>query len=99
MGSPSAISRFHPEPGGYLAFLGRISREKRVDRAIAIAMAGGWPLRIAAKVDRRRPRRYFKRDDSSLMDHPLIEFIGEITDPQKRRSSGTPGIALPDRLA
>ena len=73
---------FQPEAGSYFAFLGRISREKRVDRAIAIAKACGWPLRIAAKVD-PTDVRYFKNEIAPLMEHPLIEFIGEIADSQK----------------
>ena len=59
--------RFHPEPGGYLAFLGRISPEKRVDRAIEIAKRVSMPLKIAAKVD-RADRRYFKRDIEPLLN-------------------------------
>ena len=74
--------RFHPEPGSYLAFLGRIAREKRVDRAIAIAKACGWPLKIAAKVD-PSDVLYFKNEIAPLMEHPLIEFIGEIPDSRK----------------
>ena len=50
-GLPRDLYRFHAEPGDYLAFVGRISVEKRVDRAIAIAAGSGVPLRIAAKVD------------------------------------------------
>jgi glycosyltransferase involved in cell wall biosynthesis len=77
-----------PAPdGGYLAFLGRISPEKRPDRAIAIAKAAGVPLRIAAKVD-EADRVYFERDIRPLLDHPLIEFIGEIGDAQKGRFLG-----------
>ena len=81
-GFPERDLRFHPEPGSYFAFLGRISREKRVDRAIAIAKACGWPLRIAAKVD-PTDVLYFKNEIAPLMEHPLIEFIGEIPDQQK----------------
>jgi glycosyltransferase involved in cell wall biosynthesis len=81
-GFPERDFRFHPEPGSYLAFLGRISREKRVDRAIAIAKACGWPLRIAAKVD-PTDVQYFKNEIAPLMEHPLIEFIGEISDSEK----------------
>jgi glycosyltransferase involved in cell wall biosynthesis len=81
-GLPSDLLRFHPEPGRYLAFLGRISPEKRVDRAIAIAKACGWPLRIAAKVD-PADREYFELHIRSLLDHPLVEYIGEITESQK----------------
>jgi glycosyltransferase involved in cell wall biosynthesis len=74
--------QFHPEPGSYLAFLGRIAREKRVDRAIAIAKACGWPLKIAAKID-PTDVLYFKNEIAPLMEHPLIEFIGEIPDSRK----------------
>ena len=81
-GFPERDFRFHEEPGSYFAFLGRISREKRVDRAIAIAKACGWPLRIAAKVD-PTDVLYFKNEIAPLIEHPLIEFVGEITDSQK----------------
>jgi glycosyltransferase involved in cell wall biosynthesis len=81
-GLPPGLLSFHPAPGGYLAFLGRISPEKRVDRAIAIAIGCGVPLRIAAKVD-PADREYFERDIRPLLDHPLVEFIGEIDERQK----------------
>lgn len=81
-GFPERDFRFQQEPGSYFAFLGRISREKRVDRAIAIAKACGWPLRIAAKID-PTDELYFKSEIAPLMEHPLIEFVGEITDLQK----------------
>ena len=55
-GLPPGLFSMYPTSGTYLAFLGRISPEKRVDRAIAIAMASGLPLKIAAKVDPVRPR-------------------------------------------
>ena len=75
------------EPGGYLAFLGRISPEKRVDRAIAIADALGQPLKIAAKVD-RADAEYFRREIEPLMDNPLVEFIGEIGEADKNAFLG-----------
>ena len=50
-GLPADLYRFRPEPGNYLAFMGRISPEKRVDRAIEIAKRIQIPLKIAAKVD------------------------------------------------
>ncbi|SFN48137.1 glycosyltransferase family 4 protein [Variovorax sp. OV329] len=75
--------RFNPQSqGGYLAFLGRISPEKRPDRAIEIAKAAGLPLRIAAKVD-AADHAYFETCIRPLLDHPLIEFIGEIGDREK----------------
>jgi glycosyltransferase involved in cell wall biosynthesis len=81
-GLPEDLFRFHPEPGGYLAFLGRASPEKRVDRAIEIAKRVGMPLRIAAKVD-RADRRYFKREIEPLLNDPHIEWLGEISDEDK----------------
>jgi glycosyltransferase involved in cell wall biosynthesis len=73
----SGPDRFHPKPDDYLAFVGRISPEKRVDRAIAIAQASGVRLRIAAKVD-CADQQYFEREIAPLLDHPLVDFIGEI---------------------
>jgi glycosyltransferase involved in cell wall biosynthesis len=81
-GLPHDLFRFHPEPGNYLAFLGRASPEKRVDRAIEIAKRVGMQLKIAAKVD-RADRHYFKRDIEPLLKDPHIEWIGEISDKNK----------------
>jgi len=73
---------FHHGTGYYLAFLGRISPEKRPDRAISIACAAGLPLKIAAKVD-AADREYFEQVISPLLGRPGIEFVGEIGDDQK----------------
>lgn len=73
--------------GGYLAFLGRICPEKRVDRAIAIARQVGLPLKIAAKVD-RVDEAYFRTEIVPLLDQPGIEFIGEIDERQKNAFLG-----------
>jgi len=81
-GLPFDLLRFQPEAGDYLAFVGRISPEKRVDRAIAIATAAGCPLRIAAKVD-AADREYFDHDIRPLLDNPLINFVGEIGEAEK----------------
>jgi glycosyltransferase involved in cell wall biosynthesis len=81
-GLPRDLFRFHPEAGGYLAFLGRASPEKRVDRAIEIAKRVGMPLKIAAKVD-PADRRYFKREIEPLLNDPHIEWLGEISDKDK----------------
>jgi glycosyltransferase involved in cell wall biosynthesis len=76
------ICPFVPEGGEYLAFLGRISPEKGPARAIEIAKRAGRPLKIAAKVD-AVDAAYFKAEIEPLLDHPLIEFIGEINETQK----------------
>jgi glycosyltransferase involved in cell wall biosynthesis len=73
--------------GGYLAFLGRISPEKRVDRAIAIARQSGLPLKIAAKVD-RIDQSYFRTEIAPLLGQPGIEFVGEIDERQKNTFLG-----------
>jgi glycosyltransferase involved in cell wall biosynthesis len=73
--------------GEYLAFLGRISPEKRPDRAIKIARALGIPLKIAAKVD-RVDDVYFKTQIEPLLDGPGVEFIGEIDEHQKTKFLG-----------
>lgn len=66
----------------YLAFLGRISPEKRPDRAIEIARRAGWPLKIAAKVD-DADRDYFEQLIRPMLNAPGIEFVGEIGDADK----------------
>jgi len=68
---------------GYLAFLGRISPEKRPDRAIAIAKRLGKPLKIAAKVDAADQAYFHEKIEPLLLNDPLIEFVGEIGDAQK----------------
>ena len=81
-GVPEALYHFRPEPGEYLAFLGRISPEKRVDRAIEIARRVGLPLRIAAKVD-KVDQEYFDERIRPLLDDPLVEYVGEIGEAEK----------------
>jgi glycosyltransferase involved in cell wall biosynthesis len=76
---------YHPGTGerGYFVFLGRISPEKRVDRAVKIATQLGVPLIVAAKVD-RADEEYYRREIESLFEHPLVDFIGEVGERQKR---------------
>jgi glycosyltransferase involved in cell wall biosynthesis len=76
------LFEFSPQSQGYLAFLGRISPEKRPDRAIAIAEAAGRPLRIAAKVD-NADRTYFEDQIEPLFASPNVTFVGEIGDREK----------------
>jgi len=92
-GMPEAIYRFSDTPQGYLAFLGRMSPEKRPDRAIEIAKRLGMPLKIAAKID-PADARYFTEQIQPLLDHPLIEFIGEIGDAEKSDFLGGAGALL-----
>jgi glycosyltransferase involved in cell wall biosynthesis len=81
-GLPADLYSLQPEPEGYLAFLGRISPEKRVDRAVAIAKRLDMNLKIAAKVNWFE-RRYFREEVKPLLADPRIEFLGEITEGEK----------------
>ncbi|MBY0295877.1 MAG: glycosyltransferase family 4 protein [Methylobacterium sp.] len=83
-GLPAENCRFSPTPkdGGYLAFLGRISPEKRPDRAIEMAKRSGVKLKIAAKVD-KADQEYWDEVIEPMTHHPLIEYIGEINEDQK----------------
>ena len=93
-GLPENLYQPHPRArGGYLAFLGRISPEKRPDRAIAIARLSGMPLKIAAKVD-LADRAYFHQEIQPLLDDPLVEFIGEIDDAAKETFLGNAAALL-----
>jgi glycosyltransferase involved in cell wall biosynthesis len=86
-GIPTDLRRPSFEQGNYLAFLGRISPEKRPDRAIRIARAAGMPLKIAAKVD-KVDNDYFRNDILPLIDGPGVEFIGEINERDKAKFLG-----------
>ncbi len=86
-GLPPQLYRFQPTPGRYLAFVGRISPEKRPDAAIRIARAAGIPLKIAAKVD-AADREYFDAVVRPLLAGPLVEFIGEVDDRGKQELLG-----------
>jgi glycosyltransferase involved in cell wall biosynthesis len=84
-GIPPDLHRPSFEPGSYLAFLGRISPEKRPDRAIRIARAAGIPLKIAAKVE-RVDEDYFRKEILPLINGPGVEFIGRSTNMRKQLS-------------
>src|SRR3984885_13128827 len=86
-GIPADLHRPSFEQGSYLAFLGRISPEKRPDRAIRIARAAGIPLKIAAKVD-KVDEDYFRNDILPLIDGPGVEFLGEINEREKTKFLG-----------
>jgi glycosyltransferase involved in cell wall biosynthesis len=92
-GLPADLFTFHPAPGQYLAFLGRISPEKGADRAIEIATRVGMPLKIAAKID-RVDEEYFASRIRPLLDHPLIEFVGEIDEARKDQFLGDAAAVL-----
>src|SRR5262245_20514578 len=79
--------------GGYVAFLGRISPEKRPDRAIRIARRLGIPLKIAAKVD-KVDEDYFRSQIEPLLHGPGVDFIGEINEWEKGEFLGNAAALL-----
>jgi glycosyltransferase involved in cell wall biosynthesis len=86
-GIPRDLLRFNERGGNYLAFIGRISPEKGIDRAIEVAFKSGVPLKIAAKVD-AVDREYFAEVIKPLIKPPIVEYIGEIDDAQKSEFLG-----------
>src|SRR5437588_11331140 len=87
-GIPAQLLKPNYRPrGGYVAFLGRISPEKRPDRAIRIARALGIPLKIAAKID-KVDESYFREKIEPLLKDPGVEFIGEINERSKTKFLG-----------
>lgn len=86
-GLPKDLFTPRAEPGKYLAVVGRISPEKRVDRAIRIALRAGMPLKIAAKID-KRDREYFTQVVEPMLREPSVEFLGEISEPEKNQLLG-----------
>jgi glycosyltransferase involved in cell wall biosynthesis len=97
-GVPSTQYRLQQSKGAYLAFLGRLSPEKGPEVAIRLAILAGLPLKIAAKVD-SVDRAYFEAKVKPLLDHPLIEFVGEIGDEEKTDFLGNARAVVSHRLA
>jgi glycosyltransferase involved in cell wall biosynthesis len=81
-GYPESLFSCNTEPEDYFLYLGRISEEKRPDHAIKLAGACHIHLKIAAKID-PSDREYFKSRIEPLLDHPLVEFVGEVDDREK----------------
>ncbi|HEX6123709.1 MAG TPA: glycosyltransferase, partial [Ktedonobacterales bacterium] len=75
---------FYPEPGNYLAFVGRFSPEKCPDLAIEIAKRVGIPMIMAAKVD-YKDQEYFDTVVKPLLKHPLIEYVGTVGEEEKQK--------------
>jgi len=86
-GLPEDLYTFQDTPGSYLAFLGRISPEKGIEQAIAIARQAGMPLKIVAKID-QVDRAYFQSVVQPLLDDPLVEYLGEMGERDKNAFLG-----------
>src|SRR5262249_15087655 len=86
-GFPLDLYKSKSSVGSYLAFMGRVSPEKRLDRAIEIAKRANMKLRIAAKID-PIDQQYMETHIRPLLDHPLIDFVGEIGQKEKSEFLG-----------
>jgi glycosyltransferase involved in cell wall biosynthesis len=94
-GLPANLLPFTEKPkANYLAFLGRISPEKRPDRAIQIATKVGLPLKIAAKIDKADRAYWDTVIDPMVKSHPNVEFVGEINEHQKAAFLGNASALL-----
>jgi glycosyltransferase involved in cell wall biosynthesis len=94
-GVPENLLTPRPVAPSYLAVLGRIAPEKGIDQAIRIAIRCGIPLKIAAKVD-RADQEYYDEIIRPMLEHPLVEYIGEISDREKSDFlSGAIGLLVP----
>jgi glycosyltransferase involved in cell wall biosynthesis len=94
-GLPRTLFSLHEQPGDYLAFLGRMSPQKRVDRAIDIACRLAMPLKIAAKIYPEE-HEYFETTIKPLLQRtaPLVEFVGEIGGHDKEEFIGNAAALL-----
>lgn len=86
-GLPKDLYTFHEKKGEYFAFLGRICPEKGIEKSIELSKKTGIPLKIAAKID-DSDNEYYERIIKPLLDHPLIEYIGEIGEKEKNEFLG-----------
>jgi glycosyltransferase involved in cell wall biosynthesis len=86
-GLSDTLFSYNSEPDDYLAFLGRISPEKRVDRAVEIAGRAELPLKVAAKVD-PVDQEYFETNIEPLFEADHVEFLGEIDEREKQEFLG-----------
>jgi glycosyltransferase involved in cell wall biosynthesis len=82
-GLPHDLYPFQSRPGEYFLFVGRVSPEKRLDRAIEIAVRSGKQIYIGAKID-VADEAYFNETIRPLLQHPLVTFLGEIDEAEKR---------------
>ncbi len=77
-GMPLDLHTFREGGGNYLAFLGRVSPEKGLDKAVEIARRCGMPLRVAAKIYPEEESYYENEIAPLLKASPWVEFVGEV---------------------
>lgn len=92
-GLPTDLLPFSPQPADYLLFMGRISPEKRPDRAVEIARALNLPLRVAAKVA-KHDQQYYDGEIAALFRDPLVTFQGEVSEADKAALVGGARVLL-----
>jgi glycosyltransferase involved in cell wall biosynthesis len=65
------------QPADYLCFLGRFDREKNPHLAIKLAISMNMKIKIAGKID-FAGNDYFEQEIKPFLDHPLVEYLGEL---------------------
>jgi glycosyltransferase involved in cell wall biosynthesis len=93
-GLPASLYDLHPVHDNYAVFIGRISAEKGLDRAIEISRRAGMRLKVAAKVDKADKAYYDTMIHPLLKVSPHVEFIGEVGDAQKNDLLGNAAALL-----
>jgi glycosyltransferase involved in cell wall biosynthesis len=81
-GLPDDLYTVRERPGRYLAFLGRFSPEKGVEQAIEVATRAGMEIKLAAKIE-TLDQDYYEQVVKPQLEHPLVEYVGEIGDREK----------------
>lgn len=81
-GYPPSCFEYNEKPEDYFLYLGRFSEEKKPEQAIMLAKACNIRLKIAAKID-PTDQDFFDRKIRPMLDHPLIEYVGEVDEAQK----------------
>ena len=82
-GLPEDLFSLNETPGEYFAFVGRVSPEKRLDRAIDIAERCKRLLVVAAKID-EMDEPYFEQELRPLFHKPWVRYVGEANQAEKR---------------
>ena len=93
-GLPEAMLPYNPDGGDYLVFLGRISPEKRPDRAIEFAVRSGKRLKIAAKIDNVDRAYWEQKIEPLVAAYDKVEYLGEVNEAQKAELLGNAGALL-----
>lgn len=72
------------KPKNYLSFFGRLERHKGTHLAIQLALSKKIPIKLAGKLD-FHSSSYYKEEIRQYMSNPLVEYLGEIPEEEKKK--------------